>query len=248
MATTISGLGTTDYSFLFSNLSTSNSSSTTSASSFLADYASIKNGSYGKLMKAYYTKGSGATDEKADTTEATKNHSQVKSDSATLKEAADALVTTGSKSVFNLTDVKDKDGNTQKGYDYDAIYDAVKNFTDEYNSLITSAGESDSNSILRRTLNMTNETKANYRMLSKVGITIGTDNKLTIDEKALKESNIHDLKTLFNGVGSFAYNVSSKASVIGNLANSEMQKMSGYSANGDYSYSNTIGKLYDGTI
>lgn len=245
---TISGLGITDYSYLFSNSSTTNTGSTASASTFLADYASIKNGSYGKLMRAYYTKGSGAETKKADTTKETKNNTQVKSDTASLKEAADALVTTGSKSVFNLTDVKDKDGNTKKGYDYDAIYDAVKNFADEYNSMIDSASESDANGILRRTLNMTNETKANYRLLGQVGITIGADNKLTVDEKTLKEANIHDLKTLFNGAGSYAYNVSSKASVIGNLANSELQKMSNYSAKGDYSYANTVGKLYDGTI
>ena len=45
----------TDYSFLFSGLSTSNTGSGFGMSgSWLSDYASIKNGSYGKLMRAYY--------------------------------------------------------------------------------------------------------------------------------------------------------------------------------------------------
>ena len=42
----------TNYSFLFSGLSSSASNAL--SGNWLADYASIKNGSYGKLMKAYY--------------------------------------------------------------------------------------------------------------------------------------------------------------------------------------------------
>ena len=47
----------TNYSFLFSGLSSSASNAL--SGNWLADYASIKNGSYGKLMKAYYAKDSG---------------------------------------------------------------------------------------------------------------------------------------------------------------------------------------------
>ena len=43
----------TDYSVLFGNMSTSAQTSSTSGFSLL-DYASIKNGSYAKLLKAYY--------------------------------------------------------------------------------------------------------------------------------------------------------------------------------------------------
>lgn len=42
----------TDYSYLFSGLSTSSTGSAGNLN-FLSDYAAIKNGSYGKLMKAY---------------------------------------------------------------------------------------------------------------------------------------------------------------------------------------------------
>ena len=47
----------TNYSFLFSGLSSSASNAL--SGNWLADYASIKNGSYAKLMKAYYDKGEG---------------------------------------------------------------------------------------------------------------------------------------------------------------------------------------------
>ena len=42
-----------DYSYLFQNLSSGGMGNL----NFLSDYASIKNGSYGRLMKAYYGTG-----------------------------------------------------------------------------------------------------------------------------------------------------------------------------------------------
>ncbi len=42
-----------DYSFLFSGMSGSSGANL----NFLSDYASIKNGSYGKLLKSYYGAG-----------------------------------------------------------------------------------------------------------------------------------------------------------------------------------------------
>ena len=248
MSTTISGLTTMDYSSLFSSSSTSDSSSTSSLDSSLYDYASIKNGSYGKLMNAYYAKNSSTAKTSNEMKKEVKNDALVKSDASALKSAADALVTTGSESKFSLTDIKDKAGNTTKGYDYDAIYKAVKSFAEEYNSTLDSAGESESTSVLRRTLSMTNATDKNANLLGKVGITIGEDNKLEIDEKALKSADINDLKSLFSGVGSYAYNISSKASMINDAATSEIQKMSNYSATGSYLSASAIGNLYDGIV
>ncbi len=249
----ISGLTSTwDYSSLFSNLSTSssNTSSTTGSASYLSDYASIKNGSYSKLLKAYYAKNDTSSTAKTaeDIDESEKTNSTISADAKALKTSAEALVATGSKSVFNMKETTDENGNKTTDYDYDAIYKAVKSFADNYNKLIDSAGESDSNSILRKTLSITNGTKKNVNLFSKVGMTIGEDNKLSIDEKSFKESSINDLKALFNGVGSYAYNVSSTASMINSAAVNEIQKLNTYTSTGAYSYSASVGKVYDGTI
>ena len=48
-----------DYSYLFQSLSSGGMGNL----NFLSDYSSIKNGSYGKLMKAYY--GTGQRDRKS---------------------------------------------------------------------------------------------------------------------------------------------------------------------------------------
>ncbi len=254
----ISGLTSTmDYSSLFSGLSSStsssNSTSSTDSSLYLSDYASIKNGSYSKLLKAYYTKNNPSkTSNNAKTAdeikESAKSNTAISTDAKALKSSADALIATGSNSVFHKKEMKDENGNTKTNYDYDAIYKAVKGFADSYNNLISSAGDSDSNSILRKTLAITNGTKKNVNLLSQVGVSIGEDNKLTVDEKTLKAASMNDMKALFNGVGSYAYNVSSTASMINSTATNEIQKLNTYTSTGAYSYSASIGRNYDGAI
>ena len=136
----------TNYSFLFSGLSSSASNAL--SGNWLADYASIKNGSYGKLMKAYYAKDSGdsktaaSTITKKDTATDTAKKALAKVETTTdaLKESADALLATGKKDLFTQKDITTKDENgvesTTKGYDTDAIYSAVNSFVTNYNSVM----------------------------------------------------------------------------------------------------------------
>ena len=87
----------TNYSFLFSGLSST--ASNAASSNWLADYASIKNGSYAKLMKAYYGKENNASKTaasditKKDTTKETAKKALAKVETATdaLKESADTF-------------------------------------------------------------------------------------------------------------------------------------------------------------
>ena len=126
-----------DYSYLFQSMTGGNSASL----NFLSDYASIKNGSYGKLMKAYYSPGHRSGNEVSSlveqknqrTTAAAKDSaktlSSIESAAEELKKSADTLTAKGSKSVFNKVDIETKDENgvtsTTKGYDTNAIYKAV---------------------------------------------------------------------------------------------------------------------------
>lgn len=256
----------TDYSMLFSSLPTRNNNVTssifggTAGSSFsLSDYALIKNGSYGKLMKAYYSQGddssgrnsavnkviNGGSADKATTITALKGSSDK------LAGAAEDLTTTGKDSLFVEKDITTKDENgvetTAKGYDKDAIYKKVSEFVDAYNSVLSAAGKSDNVRVLNTGANMTTMTAANESMLSKVGITIGEDNKLSIDEKAFKEADMGSVKTMFNGVTSYAYDVQTKASFINMYAKEDAAKTSGiYAQNALYnnSYSSS-GYLFD---
>jgi flagellar capping protein FliD len=142
-------------------------------------------------MKAYYTKeasGDSSSSSVSATTSTSKDSSKtlanIESAAEDLKKASETLRTNGDKSLFTKKQTTDKDGNVSYEYDTDKIYKAVSDFVDSYNKMLKEGGDSNTNSILRSTKSMVNLTKANSNMLSKVGITIGTDNKLSIDETA----------------------------------------------------------------
>ncbi len=246
-----------DYSMLFSSLPTRSNNVTnsifggTSGSSFsLSDYALIKSGSYGKLMKAYYSQGEeGSSKNSAVNKLATGSSADqattitaLKGSSDKLSKAAQALTATGKENLFVEKDITTKDENgvesTTKGYDKDAIYKKVSEFVDAYNSVLSAAGKSDNVKVLNTGANMTTMTAANEDMLAKVGITIGEDNKLSVDEKAFKAADMASVKTMFNGVTSFAYDVQTKASFINMYAREDAAKTSGiYAQNALYNNS-----------
>ena len=239
--------------FLFNGAA---SSSSNGIYSLLSEYNNIRSGAYYKVVKAYYAKQSG-TDTKTDTknstgttskkTEAEQAYSGVQSSAKALISSADKLIATGKNSLFELKDIETKDENgqeiTKKGYDTDAIYNAVKGFVDNYNTLMSAASSSGSSTIQNQATSMANNTKAYEKLLSKVGITIGANHKLSIDQATFKAADMTTVKTLFNGNASFAYSASSKASLISFSANSEANKKSMYTNNGTYNNAYSSGSF-----
>lgn len=189
-----------------------------SGSGVLGDYALIQSGSYKKLMQAYYK----SVSESGENEDSTKDMLTAKSDASTLNKTAAGLV--DNKKLFES--LKDKDGKEildedgNKTYDRDGIKKAVQSFVDEYNALLDSAGELNNTSVLSKTLRMVKDVDVNSNLLNKVGIKIGSDNKLTIDEEKFAKADISDLKTLFNGKNSLADKISQKSAQIYNITNS----------------------------
>ena len=91
------------------------------------------------------------------------------------------------------------------------IQNGVKDFVKSYNSMIDSAGESKSDNVARIAKNLTNYTKINEKVLKSVGITIGSDNKLSVNEDTLGKASISEVQDLFKGSSSFAGRVSAYA-------------------------------------
>ncbi len=233
----------TDYSALFNSLSTSGSGSSSSLGNlnFLSDYAAIKNGSYGKLMKAYYAEtGSSSevssvvssktsTSTSADTTE-TLGKMQTATDD--LKESADALLENGTKSLFKEADAT-------------KIYDSVKAFVDDYNSVLDVADITNSTSILKRVTNMVANTESYESSLREIGITINDDNSLTVDKEKFLAADMDKVKALFNKTGSFGYVTSAQSSLINYAANNEASKANTYSVSGSYANNYSSGSIFD---
>ena len=135
--------------------------------------------------------------------------------------------------------VTDKEGNTTKEYNTDAIYKAVSDFVSNYNSLVEKTGKSDDNSVLRNASSMVSYTKANQSLLKSIGITIGSDNKLSVDAEKFKQSDMAVVKSTFTGSSSFGQTVSRSASSLYSSAVSQIAKLDSattYSSTGSYSY------------
>lgn len=207
------------------NVNTNNNS----GSYDLGDYAMIKNGSYGKLLKAYYgqEKAQKATGSK----EASSKLTLMAGNAGGMANAAKALMDD------SLWKKKDED------YDREAITKAVKGFIENYNSTVSSAGESDTKSVLRNAAWMVKITEANKNILGKVGITITSGNKLEFNEEDLKNADISTLKTLFTGFNSYADKMMTKGNTIANAA---ANAGGTYTSNG--SYSDTLSKLVSSKI
>lgn len=255
-----------DYSYLFNSMNTSGSNSGSGSNLFnainLSDYSSIKTGAYGKLLKAYYAETAVDKVDSSKDTDTKKNIlkqdtdveklTAVSGSASTLEDSADKLISRGADSLFKEKEltVKGADGKETKemGYDTDAIYKAVKDFADKYNSFMKSVDDSASTKLDQERDDLSVLVTDYSQALKDVGVTVNKDKMLSVDEKTLKAADISDLTNLFNGNASFTYKVSKKVAAIGATANSEANTMKNYTTTGNYDQAFSTGNLMDSLI
>lgn len=240
-----------DYSYLFQSMTTSRGNSLGNLN-FLSDYASIKNGSYGKLMKAYYAKDAAdkvasagkdtETKKKSISTAAdsAKTLSEIEKAADAMKESADSLLVKGSKSVFRK---KNEKATVSEEYDTDAIYKAVSGFVTDYNDLLSKTSAASSKNLQSKADTLAAVTSANAKLLSRVGITVNSDSSLSLDEEVFKKSDMGTVKNLFGTTGAYGYKVSAQASMIDYTAAKESTRSNTYTANGTYSNVYSAGNI-----
>lgn len=249
----ISMYDSSSVSTLFSSLGSSKSTGSGLFGINLSEYASIRSGSYGKLMRSYFsmdsTKGTSKSDDSTKNTiedlatttstskDSTKTLAAIESDAKELTDSAKALYTRSNNKVFT----KDSGGS----YDTDKIYKVVKRFADDYNSMLDTAGKSSTNRISRSVSSMKNETSYNEKPLKEIGITVDEKTgKLSVDETTFKSADTEKIKNLFNGTGSYAYSVATKAAMTESYAKSEAAKSNTYTKNGTYNYNYNSGNIF----
>lgn len=232
-----------------------NTSSGVNNMSFLSDYASIRNGSYGKLLRAHYRSQSVAESEEKDSVSGKKEDTASKDEAVRMRDAAADLKSSANKLLDNSKDknlfekkaIKGEDGTTKKDYDRDAIYKAVKNFVDDYNTTIEAAGNSQNRSVLTKASSMVSLTNNMKNLLGKVGISVSSaDNKLSINEDDFKKADMSQVKSLFQGTGGYAYQVGGAASGMINSSNTQIAQLSGsmYTNMGSYGSGFYSGSFY----
>lgn len=225
---------------MISSLFSSNSSSNFMSGIDFTLYSSIRTGTYKKLLNAYYEKTDNTSSSSSDNDNKVQTNSQVKANAMSVRDSASALIDSvdelNDRKLWEKKTVTDKDGNKSEEYDKKAIYSAVSSFVDDYNALIDSAGKSSDNSVLRSTANAVNFTKANKSLLEKAGISIGRDNKLSIDETKFENANMTDVKSAFYGTGSYGKSIASSSSMVYGSAVTQLAKNDLYSSSGTYNY------------
>lgn len=99
--------------------------------------------------------------------------------------------------------------------DADAYRKQAQSFADSYNAMIDKVGNSDNQQVLQKGVLTVNTAKVYSSALKRAGLTVGADNKLTVNDD-LSKVKAADIKTTFGSRG-FSDKVSLKASQINNL-------------------------------
>ena len=195
-----------DYSFLFSGLGSG--ASGTAGSNFLSDYASIKNGSYGKLMKAYYSNidssGTTVSRGKTGTNNVLEQILEERKNPTVSKEAqeANANLTSGIssliKSVSTLQNEKTYTTSEDGTSAADKVVSAIKDYVSLYNNVVSAAKNSTLASQTSHVASMMRNSEANAGKLAEIGISINRDGTLQLNEGKLKSTDISKVQDLFS--------------------------------------------------
>lgn len=215
----------------FGNTS-SNSSYTSGLYSSLSEYSTIRTGAYKKLLNSYFSKTQSTKASQTGTNYQVKGNSTVEKKQLTeVEDAADSLYSSAAK----LTDTSStkslfKNAQSVTG----EISSAVKNFVNDYNSLVEEAADTSNSKVTGKVSFMTSQTNAYKSSLENIGITINDDKTLTVDEKKLNSADVNDVKKLFNGSSSMAYQTFVRASSISSAAENASTTSGLYGSDGAY--------------
>ena len=100
---------------------------------------------------------------------------------------------------------------TEGKIDSDKVTSAVKDFANKYNKVIDQASKVSSKEVSQDVKFMTGMTDTFSKVLGKIGVTVGDDGKLSVDEEALGKADTATVKSLFGGNGTYGSQIADKA-------------------------------------
>ena len=202
-----------DYSYLFQSLSSS--SGGLGNLNFLSDYASIRNGSYGKLLKTYYNKvqnsGTESSSKQSRAGDVLDRILEEKKNPKVSKEVqeANANLTAG------LSDMKATVSTLQSDKTYtdsangqsakDKVVSAMKAYVSDYNDLLKAARGSTLTNKTAYVANMMSSTAANADKLSEIGVMVNGDGTLSLSEDKLKATDVSKVQEMFSADDIMSY-------------------------------------------
>lgn len=222
-----------NYSYLFQSASGGSLGNL----NFISDYASIKNGSYGKLMKAYYGAGQSSSVSAASTSSGAKSSTtnmldrilEEKRNPKVSKDTqeANAKLTSGLSNLNTSLSTLRKDStytDTANGKSAaDKAVAAVKAYVSDYNDVVSAAKGSTLTSKTAYVANMMSSTAANADKLAEIGITVNSNGTISLDEGTLKKAGIDKVQELFSAkdVTSYGSAVASRVQFAGSTSGTD---------------------------
>mgnify|MGYP000043398903 CR=1 FL=1 len=202
-----------DYSYLFQSLSSS--SGGMGNLNFLSDYASIRNGSYGKLLKTYYakkqdsgTEGSSKQSRSGDVLDRILEEKKNPKVSKDVQEA-NANLTTGLSTMRTSVSALQNSQtytDTENGRSAeDKVVSAMKAYVSDYNNVLKAARGSTLTNKTAYVANMMSSTAANADKLSEIGVTVNRDGTLSLSAEKLKATDISKVQELFSSDDIMSY-------------------------------------------
>lgn len=208
-----------DYSSLFSSIGSA--AGNAASSNWLGDYAMIKSGSYGKLLKAYYADAkSDSTGQSSSTTTTSKKSRssnvldkilEEKKYPKVSKEAQEA----NSKLTSGLSTLKTSVSALQNDKTYtdtangqsaaDKVVSAMKAYVSNYNDVVSAAKNSTLSNKTAYVANMMSATAANADKLAEIGITVNSNGTIDLNEAKLKEAGTSKVQELFSAKDIMSY-------------------------------------------
>jgi len=204
-----------DYSSLFSSIGSA--AGNAASSNWLGDYAMIKSGSYGRLLKAYYAEAK--ADSSGTTIASKKNNSsnvldrilEEKRNPKVSKEAqkANAELTSGLSSLKTAVSTLQSDKtytDTANGQSAaDKVVSAMKAYVAEYNDVVNAAKGSTLTNKTAYVANVMSATAANADKLAEIGVTVNSNGTIDLNEAKLKEADISKVQEMFSSKNIMSY-------------------------------------------
>jgi hypothetical protein len=133
----------------------------------------------------------------------------------------------------------------QSSYDVKSIRSAAEDFIKNYNATIDSAKKSSVSGVTSNLSAMMKKTAENSGALSSIGISTGSDGKLSMDKTAFEKADMARVSDVFKKYGA---GISQNANLLNFYSASQNTSSSGYSATGAYSSDNLVSSLYSGAV
>ena len=182
---------------------------------FLSDYASIRNGSYGKLLKTYYakkqdsgTEGSSKQSRSGDVLDRILEEKKNPKVSKDVQEA-NANLTTGLSTMRTSVSALQNSQtytDTENGRSAeDKVVSAMKAYVSDYNNVLKAARGSTLTNKTAYVANMMSSTAANADKLSEIGVTVNRDGTLSLSAEKLKATDISKVQELFSSDDIMSY-------------------------------------------